>query len=168
MRWSSQVVEMWALSHLFIMRHGQAEELAGRDRDRILTQDGRTQSLAMGRWLAEQPLPPARALVSPYVRARQTFELVNQSLQLPAGQWSLLDDLTPHGSPELVRDYLRAAVTSSNGALLIVSHMPLVSFLVELLDPTQVAPMFPTSAIAHLKNEAGHFGYRGLRVPEFD
>ena len=159
------MAEIWALSHVFIMRHGQAEELAGRDRDRTLTREGQAQSLAMGQWLAQQAVPPSRALVSPYVRARQTFDLVNQALQLPAAQFAELKDLTPHGDPALVRDYLQAAVTSSNGALLIVSHMPLVSFLVELLDPRHLAPMFPTSAIAHVQIADGRPSYCGLQVP---
>ncbi len=160
------MAEIWALSHVFIMRHGQAEELAGRDPDRTLTREGQAQSLAMGQWLAQQAVPPGRALVSPYVRARQTFELVNQALQLPTAACAVLNDLTPHGDPAQLCAYLQAAVTSSNGALLIVSHMPLVSFLVEQLDPRHLAPMFPTAAIAHIQIDDDRPSYRGLQVPD--
>ncbi|MBP7547203.1 MAG: phosphohistidine phosphatase SixA [Corallincola sp.] len=152
-------------TQIYIMRHGQAEELAGRDRDRALTREGQQETREIARWLAVQERVPTHALVSPYLRARQTFDLVNHELRLPARQVSTLDELTPHGDPALVRDYLFALNQQRLGAVLIVAHMPLVSFLVELLDPRQVAPMFPTSGLALVRFDGDRGDYRGLRSP---
>lgn len=78
---------------LMFLRHGQSEgnvvrdaaeaddlerfELATRDADVPLSELGRRQSAAVGRWLAGRPEDerPTAVLVSPYLRARQTAEL---------------------------------------------------------------------------------------------
>jgi phosphohistidine phosphatase len=132
------------------MRHGQAEELAGRDKDRALTADGRLESSLMARWLIEQGGTFQRALVSPYLRAQQTFTQVNALLNLTKNQVETLEDLTPHGHPDAVEDYLNVLAEEGVKSVLIVSHMPLVSFLVESLDVKHVSPMFSPSAIARV------------------
>ena len=45
------------------------------DRDRALTREGQQETREIARWLAVQNQVPTHALVSPYLRARQTFEL---------------------------------------------------------------------------------------------
>lgn len=140
--------------HIFIMRHGQAEELAGRDKDRLLTPQGQSESLMMAQWLAEQGGRFDCALVSPYVRAMQTFELVNQVLSLGDDQITTMPELTPHGAPEVVRDYLHGLAADGLKTVLLVSHMPLVSFLVEQLDPSHATPMFATSSVARIEFDA--------------
>lgn len=159
------MIQQQPVRHLYIMRHGQAEELAGRDRDRVLTVEGQLEARQMGQWLASLKGAPRAALVSPYARARQTFELVNQSLRLPALQVTVLDELTPHGDASRIRDYLYALCQQQTEDLLVVSHMPLVSFLVELLDPRQMAPMFPTAAVARLNFDGEKGQYQGLTLP---
>lgn len=158
--------QLLTTTHLYIMRHGQAEELAGRDRDRALTKEGQHETREIARWLAKREVVPTQALVSPYLRARQTFDLMNRELHLPAKSVTTLDELTPHGDPAMVCDYLYALSRQSIPAVLVVAHMPLVSFLIEQLDPRQVAPMFPTSGLAHLLFD-GHKGeYLGMHVPQ--
>lgn len=79
---------------LYLVRHGQSTgnvahaaaaaaksellELETRDMDVPLSDLGRTQAAALGDWLARRPDDelPTVALVSPYLRARQTAEIV--------------------------------------------------------------------------------------------
>lgn len=133
---------MWP-ERLWLVRHGQsagnvARDLAEagrlplidiqtRDADTPLSDVGRQQSLALGRWFARQQPEdrPEFVLASPYVRARQTAELVAQGLRLPARaptmriderlrekEFGILDRYTVHGIrskfPEL--DELRGRV----------------------------------------------------------
>jgi probable phosphoglycerate mutase len=82
--------------HLWLVRHGESAgnvardaadagglsriEISGRDVDVRLSERGTSQATALGHWFAE--LPPDRrpqyVLSSPYVRARQTAELISQ------------------------------------------------------------------------------------------
>ena len=59
-------------------RHAEHFELGMRDADVPLSDLGRRQASALGRWLAEQPAEvlPDAVLVSPYRRATQTADLV--------------------------------------------------------------------------------------------
>jgi 2,3-bisphosphoglycerate-dependent phosphoglycerate mutase len=59
-------------------RHEERYELATRDADVPLSDLGRRQASALGRWMAEQPahLLPDAVLVSPYLRAEETADLV--------------------------------------------------------------------------------------------
>jgi 2,3-bisphosphoglycerate-dependent phosphoglycerate mutase len=59
-------------------RHEEGYELATRDADVPLSDLGRRQASALGRWMAEQSadLRPDAVFVSPYLRARQTADLV--------------------------------------------------------------------------------------------
>jgi phosphohistidine phosphatase len=66
---------------LVIVRHGKAESgEAGSDHGRRLTDRGRTDSAAAGRWLAGQVDRVDHVWVSSAVRARQTWDAVRPSL----------------------------------------------------------------------------------------
>ena len=69
---------------IFIMRHGEAEVVASSDETRRLTDYGRKQSISQGQWLKTHlnstALSVQKVIVSPYVRAQETFELVNAAL----------------------------------------------------------------------------------------
>jgi 2,3-bisphosphoglycerate-dependent phosphoglycerate mutase len=93
---------MAELQWLGVIRHGQStgnvlaqqaeagglEEIAipERDADVPLSDVGRSQAEAVGRWLAELPEGdrPQVAVVSPYLRTRQTAELALHGLGVPA------------------------------------------------------------------------------------
>lgn len=64
------------MRRLILLRHGQAERAAESEVDfeRALTPGGREDARRMGRWLAERVGSIDLALVSPAVRARQTWE----------------------------------------------------------------------------------------------
>jgi broad specificity phosphatase PhoE len=113
---------------LWIVRHGQsagnvardAAELAGlpvidiehRDIDTPLSDLGKTQALALGQWFGELPgdRRPEVILCSPYVRARETTQLlleaaridgksvrVRMDERLREKEFGILDRLTVHG-----------------------------------------------------------------------
>lgn len=65
------------MRELILLRHAHAEAscASGRDTDRPLSEEGRREADAAGRWLGEQGLRPDRVLVSPALRARETADL---------------------------------------------------------------------------------------------
>ena len=68
---------------LYVMRHGPAEDHAptGRDFDRRLTAAGRALVLAMAEaFRAQRGAGPIRVLTSPRARARETAEIVHDTL----------------------------------------------------------------------------------------
>ncbi|MCE1713937.1 phosphohistidine phosphatase SixA, partial [Enterobacter hormaechei] len=81
---------------IFIMRHGDAALEAISDAARQLTPRGCDESQKMACWLAQQKHQIDLVLVSPYIRAEQTLQIVRKSLSLPDGEEVLLG-LTPSG-----------------------------------------------------------------------
>ncbi|MDD7544811.1 phosphohistidine phosphatase SixA [Actinobacillus porcinus] len=122
---------------IYIMRHGEAEMLAPSDKERHLTPLGKEQAAEQGQWLKTALNSTAldKVIVSPYVRALETFEAINaefnHTLSDLTESW---DNVTPYGNPELVRNYLDVLAEENNGdnlTILIVSHLPLVGELVK-------------------------------------
>ncbi|GKX47517.1 phosphohistidine phosphatase [Pectobacterium carotovorum subsp. carotovorum] len=105
----------------------------------------------------EQNIDIERVLVSPYLRAQQTLEVVKKVLPLPE-EADCLNELTPGGDAQLVSYYLQTLAREGVGAVLVVSHLPLVGYLVAELCQNETAPMFATSAIAcvQVDAESGH------------
>lgn len=144
--------------YIFIMRHGEAESPRLDDKSRQLTEVGQKQSQSAAQWLTQQYCTDGTvdlALVSPYRRARQTFEKV--SLTIQSDKFEISEDITPEGSPKLVSDYIDARIHASVNAkrpikrLLIVSHMPLVSYLVDEICSSYTTSLFATASIAVVK-----------------
>lgn len=136
---------------VFIMRHGQAESLARRDIDRQLTHVGHAEAARVGSWMARQLPQIEQAWLSPYVRAQQTFSAVKSALQLTDKQSSNQPLLVPHGSAEMIAETIwDLAYAQPDSSLLVISHMPVVAFLVEALDDANNAPIFFPAAIAQL------------------
>lgn len=134
---------------IFIMRHGQAETFAATDELRALTEQGKQETIKMANWLAEKKGVTTfdRVLVSPYLRAKQTW-LANQTY-LTCNAMSIDESITPYGDCEQVATYLRALIElDSISSLLLISHLPLVAYLCAQLTDGEHAPMFATSAIS--------------------
>ncbi|VXC93873.1 phosphohistidine phosphatase [Enterobacterales bacterium 8AC] len=123
---------------------------AASDSVRPLTECGREESRQMAAWLNAQSVNIERVLVSPYLRAEQTLEVVREALTLPEGA-EILPELTPGGDAGLVSCYLQVLAKEGVGAVLVVSHLPLVGYLVAELCPGECPPMFATSAIANVE-----------------
>ena len=129
------------------MRHGDAALNAASDSVRPLTECGRDDSLLMATWLKGHVESIEHALVSPYLRAEQTLAIVSDELAF-SGQTEILPELTPGGDAERVADYLQMLSAEGESSTLVVSHLPLVGYLVSALCPQESPPMFSTSAIA--------------------
>lgn len=111
-----------------------------------------------GGWLNTKSVDIERVLVSPYLRAEQTLATVREALTLPEGE-EVLPELTPGGNAEQVGSYLQALAMQGVSSVLIVSHLPLVGYLVAELCPGECPPMFATSAIANVDLPAdGSYG----------
>ncbi|GAA3528028.1 phosphohistidine phosphatase SixA [Zobellella aerophila] len=140
--------------NIFIMRHGQSAPEASSDALRPLTEQGRDETCLMTQWLVPQVPGFDRVLVSPYLRAKQTWQQIAD--KIPAAQVEWCEELTPNADPDIAASLLLAyAEINEAGNLLVVSHMPLVGFLVESLCPPLMAPIFVTAGIAKITLNAG-------------
>ncbi|WP_034916196.1 phosphohistidine phosphatase SixA [Erwinia sp. 9145] len=138
---------------VFIMRHGDAALDAASDSARPLTHCGSDESRQMAKWMNDQAVDIDRVLVSPYLRAQQTLATVREALTLPDGQ-EVLPELTPGGDPALTACYIQALAKEGVKSALVISHLPLVGYLVSELCPQEAPPMFATSAIACIDYDA--------------
>lgn len=127
------------------MRHGEAGFSASSDANRTLTPRGNEQAIIAGQFLYEQHFAFDLALVSPYVRAQQTLNGLATKVQIAKRQ--TLADLVPGGNPNQVIATLSEQLTGLDN-IIIVSHLPLVGYLVNELCPQLPPPMFSTAAIA--------------------
>ncbi len=134
---------------VWILRHGEAQAHARSDAERGLTAHGREEVLKSAAHLLGKPL--SRIIASPYVRARQTAELVRQALgfseQIAIAPW-----LTPDGRPDQVLARLDGYGSDD---ILLVSHQPLVGALIGLAvhgNLQQPQPM-STASLAELEAE---------------
>lgn len=131
---------------IYIMRHGEAGYSASSDAARTLTTYGRQQSKQMAQWLKSQGVYFDFALVSPYIRAQQTLSAVGSVISMPKAE--VCNALTPGGSSSLVSDYLAVLAEQGITSALVVSHLPLVGYLVSELCPPVSPPMFATATVA--------------------
>ena len=147
--WLTKAVQYASFYNMqvFIMRHGDAALDAASDSVRPLTTNGCDESRLMANWLKGQKVEIERVLVSPFLRAEQTLEEVGDCLNLPSSA-EVLPELTPCGDVGLVGAYLQALTNEGVASVLVISHLPLVGYLVAELCPGETPPMFTTSAIA--------------------
>lgn len=135
---------------LFVMRHGQANPYAKSDVERSLTKHGFDEVAKMAKWLVDDANSIDKILVSPYVRAQQTALQLVECPEISA-PLNTIDFITPEGDAKQVHDYIDGLLAiEAIESLLIVSHMPLVSYLLAELTTESNAPIFQTAAIAHI------------------
>jgi len=146
------------IMQIYIMRHGEAQNFVEQgsrdDSQRLLTQQGKQEAQVMANWLQEQTSKATQVFVSPYNRAQQTCEIVTTSMQVST---TTLDFITPSGDVKQVHDFIDGWCNDKQvesphqvQCLLIVSHMPLVSYLVAELTQSENAPIFATAGIAQI------------------
>lgn|SRR5690554_1374080 len=114
---------------LWILRHGQAEPYSGYDAGRALTAAGRLQVEEILR--RQGPQIDTQGLeiwTSPFLRARQTANLATEILQSPIVRET--DLLVPEAN---ARELLEELYRTSSEKVLLVSHQPLVSLLLDIL-----------------------------------
>lgn len=147
--------------NLVIMRHGEAEalhsidQLRKSDQQRTLTARGVSEVTQVSGWLQKHYPAFDRVLCSPYQRTQQTASLMLH--KQPAGTpLELLPELVPEGDAVQVQCYLEALwLAEPCSRFLVVSHMPLVSFLVETFTLQRSAPVFSTASMAFIDYQPG-------------
>lgn len=134
--------------NLVIMRHGEAEPLSSQDSQRQLTGRGQQEVSQMALWLQRHYPAFDWIWASPYLRTRQTAELM-LAKQQPFSQFEIVPELVPEGDAAVFKSYFDARISEKPDArVLLVSHMPLVSFLVEAFTVQGQAPIFTTAQLA--------------------
>ncbi|MEH6453572.1 MAG: phosphohistidine phosphatase SixA [Psychromonas sp.] len=141
---------------IYIMRHGQAEMMAASDSERALTSLGRLESEQMAKYLAENDISFDAVFVSPYLRAQQTWHSVSPFFPAVVNVQTL-PILTPSGSARKSVNEILALQTEGIKHLLIVSHLPLVGYIIGELVPSAGVPAFSTSAVGHVELEDSGF-----------
>lgn len=120
---------------LYIMRHGLAVERGTAsledDRERPLTAEGRKKLIRIAKGMKSIKLSCDLILSSPYVRARQTAEIVAKVLKAEK-RLKFCDHLAADGDPEDLVDQLRSLFQSPRRVLL-VGHEPYLSKLISVL-----------------------------------
>jgi phosphohistidine phosphatase len=115
------------MRRLMLLRHAKTEHDApsGRDRDRRLDQRGRNNAAEIGGWIARHPPFPDNVLVSPAVRAHQTWEIAWAAMKdsAPQPQVELVPEL--YGAhPSQLLETIRMASATDPRRLMVVGHNP--------------------------------------------
>lgn len=141
---------------LYIMRHGHAvlPLSAQSDEQRELTAEGEQEVASTAQWLAEKAGSLDLCLVSPYRRAQQSADVALKYIDSQSRQD--MHELTPDIDPvqaltAVAAQFIAIADDTDKQQVLLVSHMPLVSYLVHEIDRSKQPPIFPTGGIAVLE-----------------
>ena len=115
------------MRRLMLLRHSKTENDApsGRDRDRRLDDRGRRDAAEIGGWMGRHPPFPGSVLVSPAVRAHQTWEIAWQAMKalVPEPQVELVPEL--YGAdPSQLLETIRDASAADPKTLMLVGHNP--------------------------------------------
>ena len=148
------------MRRLMLLRHAKTEADApsGRDQDRRLDQRGRTDAAEIGGWIGRHPPFPNLVLVSPAIRAHQTWEIAWEAMKklAPQPRVELLPEL--YGAdPSQLLQIIRAASSADPKALMLVAHNPGMHELALALTGSgdaagrkALADNLPTSGLAML------------------
>lgn len=127
---------------IYLLRHGiavdRAESGFQNDFDRALTSEGRRKLGRVVKAMRELDLSFDRILSSPYVRARETAELVAAALGL-CKRLEFRDSLGADASPHRFASELRK-LRPACSSILLVGHEPFLSMLGGLLISGTVKP----------------------------
>ena len=115
------------MRRLMLLRHAKTENDApsGRDRDRRLDARGESDAAQMGNWIGQHPPFADLVMVSPAVRAHQTWEIAWRAMSASAPQPTveLVPDIYAAEPGQLLRTVHSAAVADPQ-RLMLVGHNP--------------------------------------------
>jgi phosphohistidine phosphatase len=115
------------MRRLMLLRHAKTEHDApsGRDRDRRLDNRGLHDAAEIGRWIGRHPPFPDSVLVSPAIRAHQTWEIAWEAMKdlVPKPQVDLVPELYGADPSDLL-DAIRAAAAANSHRMMLVGHNP--------------------------------------------
>jgi phosphohistidine phosphatase len=145
---------------IFVMRHGEAEPYKKDDQSRHLTKFGATQSEHAAKWMAKLLSKHTASnkvdltIVSPYVRTLETLGAVEKFLPLQRIVKTTM--VTPVGNPNSVQDLIDGELLADDSihCLLVISHMPLVSLLSDVICSGFNARIFDTSDVLMINYDA--------------
>jgi phosphohistidine phosphatase len=132
---------------LLLLRHGKSDWSAdfGVDAERPLAERGRRAAKTIGRHLSEVGPQPTLALVSPAVRARDTFDRVRAAAGFDCPT-RIVESFYGHGVDPVLGELRR--VEGAPEVVLAVGHEPTWSDLIAAVTGSVVR--FPTAALARL------------------
>jgi phosphohistidine phosphatase len=115
------------MRRLMLFRHAKTEVEApsGRDKDRRLDDRGRRDAAEIGSWIGRHPPFPDRVLVSPAVRAHQTWDIAWEAMKdlVPPPEVEWLPELYAADPTQLLHT-IRMASVSDPKRLMLVGHNP--------------------------------------------
>ena len=115
------------MRRLMLLRHAKTETDApsGKDQDRRLDDRGRRDAAEIGDWIGRHPPFPDRVLVSPAVRAHQTWDIARGAMLglAPQPQVEFLPDLYSAVATQLLQ-IIRMASATDPKRLMLVGHNP--------------------------------------------
>jgi phosphohistidine phosphatase len=116
------------MRRLMLLRHAKTETDApsGRDQDRRLDERGHKDAAKIGEWIADHPPFPDTVLVSPAVRARQTWDIAWEAMKdrVSAPQVDLVPELYGAEPGQLLETIRTATVPANPKHLMLVGHNP--------------------------------------------
>src|ERR1700682_4277842 len=146
------------MRRLMLLRHAKTENDApsGRDQDRRLDNRGRSDAAEIGSWIGRHPPFPDSVLVSPAIRAHQTWEIAWEAIKelVPEPQVELVPELYGADPSQLLQT-IREASAADPKTLMLVGHNPGMHELALALAGSgdaagrkALADNLPTSALA--------------------
>lgn len=144
---------------LCLLRHGLA---SGQGSNARLLPEGEAQVAALGRRLAREGLPLARAFSSPYLRAAETARIVLSEVA-PGLRAEALPELVPECDPN---DTIAALADLGLPAarVLVVAHLPLLALVAQKLAREVVA--FSPGTLAEIEMDESWSRGRVERIIE--
>jgi phosphohistidine phosphatase len=136
---------------LFILRHGAAGTRMtdpSKDSDRALTSNGRTEMHRIGKSLKDSDLGAKQIVTSPLRRARETADIVAQTLKIPLlEEW---DELKPEGNRESL--YRKLARIERGSRVVLVGHEPyLTSMIGEIVGAPEARLVLKKGGLAKVR-----------------
>ncbi len=129
---------------VILIRHGIAHDRADPDcppdPERELTEEGQRKTRKVGRGLRELGCAPTRILTSPYLRARQTAELVADSFDVDHARITLTEALLPEAAPHALFQQL-FAFNNSDEEIVCVGHAPNLDKVIAVALTGERAPV---------------------------
>jgi phosphohistidine phosphatase len=168
------------MRRLMLLRHAKTEHGApsGRDQDRRLDERGHKDAAELGGWIGRHPPFPELVLVSPAVRAKQTWQLAWETMKdrVPPPLVEFPPELYAADPMQLLQS-IRAACAADPKQLMLVGHNPgLHELALALTGSGDAAPRraladnLPTSGLALLEfaiNDWNDVAFRRGRLTAF-
>lgn len=140
---------------LVLVRHAKSEQDAATDIERRLTERGHRDAATAGKWLAEQAVVPDLVVVSPAMRARQTWDEIAKTVR---AREQVIDERLYDNTAADLLDILRA-VADEVTTVMLVGHNPSMHAVAAALDD---------GAGDQAARRALHDGYPTCGVAVFD